>query len=124
VQTILRRAGKLKQEEVLSFNNGQLQINIPRYQVEVGGKEVELTPIEFKLLVGMARSPGRVYSRLELLEKVQPDMYEGYERSIDVHIKNLRKKIEQNTKNPNFIITVFGMGYKFGGKPHATYPKS
>lgn len=121
VQAILRRVGKYSQQDELSFNNRELIINLPRHEVSVGGKQAELTPIEFKLLVGMAKNPGRVYSRLDLLEKVQDDYYEGYERSIDVHVKNLRKKIEQDTKNPSYILTVFGVGYKFGGKADASY---
>jgi len=66
--------------------------------------------------VAIAEHPGRVYSRLDILEKLQNESYEGYERSIDVHIKNLRKKVEHDTKNPEYVLTVFGMGYKFGGK--------
>ena len=76
-----------------------------------------MTPIEYKLLTNMAVNPGRVYSRMDLLEKIQDEgmYYEGYERSVDTHIKNLRKKIELDSRQPDFILTVFGMGYKFGG---------
>lgn len=83
----------------------------------VKGQDVILTPIEYKLLTNMALNPGRVYSRMDLLEKIQDEgmYYEGYERSVDTHIKNLRKKIELDSRQPTFILTVFGMGYKFGG---------
>src|SRR5699024_11486713 len=79
---------------------------------------IPLTPIEYKLLIAMASYPGRVYSRLDLLEKIQDDgsYFEGYERSVDTHIKNLRKKIETDSRHPEFILTVFGMGYKLDRK--------
>ncbi|MGF7184127.1 DNA-binding response OmpR family regulator [Desulfitispora alkaliphila] len=121
IQAILRRTQRLTEKDRLSFNNGALIIDLPRYQAFMEKEELELTPIEFKLLAGMAKYPGRVYTRSDLLEKVQQDTYEGYERSIDVHIKNLRKKVEKNSKKPEYIITVFGIGYKFGGKPDVTH---
>ncbi|MGO4889664.1 response regulator transcription factor [Anaerobacillus sp. MEB173] len=116
IEAILRRTRKEVQGDLYSFNNGQLNINHVSHEVKVRDQIVSLTPIEYKLLVGMAKYPSRVYSRLDLLEKVQNESYEGYERSIDVHIKNLRKKIEVNSKEPEYILTVFGIGYKFGGK--------
>lgn len=122
VEAILRRTKQQSDKERLSYNNHELTIETLKKEVHVSGEAVTLTPIEFKLLVSMAKFPGRVYSRLDLLEKVQEDSYEGYERSIDVHIKNLRKKIEKDTKNPDYILTVFGMGYKFGGKLDVSKP--
>jgi DNA-binding response OmpR family regulator len=74
---------------------------------------MELTPTEFNLLVALAEQPGRVFSRLQLLEASQGTAYEGYERTIDAHIKNLRAKIEPNPKKPQYIETVFGIGYRF-----------
>lgn len=115
IQAILRRTIGLSQKDLISFNHGDLIIDIPRNEVKARGNSTPLTPIEFKLLTVMAKHPGRVYSRLDLLENIQNDNYEGYERSIDVHIKNLRKKVEKDTKNPEFVLTVFGLGYKFGG---------
>lgn len=116
VEAILRRTMQGSNKGLLSFNNQQLSIDLLKKEVQVKGNAITITPIEFNLLVAIAEYPGRVYSRLDILEKVQNESYEGYERSIDVHIKNLRKKIEQDTKKPEYIITVFGMGYKFGGK--------
>lgn len=116
VEAILRRTKQGNSRDVLSYNNKDLVIDILKKEVLVRGGNVTLTPIEFKMLVGMAKYPGRVYSRLDLLEKVQNESYEGYERSIDVHIKNLRKKVERDSKKPEYVLTVFGMGYKFGGK--------
>lgn len=117
VQAILRRVKKTEKVERIEFNNKQLAIDLSKKEVTVKGRDVILTPIEYKLLTNMALNPGRVYSRLDLLEKIQDEgmYYEGYERSVDTHIKNLRKKIELDSRQPAFILTVFGMGYKFGG---------
>ena len=117
VQAILRRVKKTEKVQLLEFNGKKLVVDIVKKEVRVNGEYVTLTPIEYKLLTNMAENPGRVYSRMDLLEKIQDEgmYYEGYERSVDTHIKNLRKKIEQDTRQPDFIVTVFGMGYKFGG---------
>jgi DNA-binding response OmpR family regulator len=74
---------------------------------------VELTPTEFDLLATLAENPGRVFSRMQLLDKIQGYAYEGYERTIDAHVKNLRQKIERDAKHPRYILTVYGLGYKF-----------
>ena len=117
VQAILRRVKKADKVERLEFNDSKLSIDLVKKEVTINGEYVTLTPIEYKLLTNMAVNPGRVYSRMDLLEKIQDEgiYYEGYERSVDTHIKNLRKKIESDTRQPDFILTVFGMGYKFGG---------
>lgn len=117
VQAILRRVKKTEKVERLEFNSRKLVIDFIKKEVTANGDNIALTPIEYKLLTNMAVNPGRVYSRMDLLEKIQDEgmYYEGYERSVDTHIKNLRKKIEQDSRQPDFIVTVFGMGYKFGG---------
>jgi DNA-binding response OmpR family regulator len=117
VQAILRRVKKTVKVERIEFNHKQLAIDLSKKEVTVKGQDVILTPIEYKLITNMALNPGRVYSRMDLLEKIQDEgmYYEGYERSVDTHIKNLRKKIELDSRQPMFIFTVFGMGYKFGG---------
>jgi DNA-binding response OmpR family regulator len=117
VQAILRRVKKTEKVELLEFNRKKLVIDLIKKEVTVNGDYITLTPIEYKLLTNMAVNPGRVYSRMDLLEKIQDEgmYYEGYERSVDTHIKNLRKKIELDSRQPDFIVTVFGMGYKFGG---------
>ncbi|MFC4799948.1 response regulator transcription factor [Neobacillus sp. GCM10023253] len=119
VQAILRRVKKTEKVDRLEFNRRKLAINLEKKEVTVNGQYITLTPIEYKLLTNMAGNPGRVYSRMDLLEKIQDEgiYYEGYERSVDTHIKNLRKKIETDSRQPEFIMTVFGMGYKFGGVP-------
>lgn len=117
VQAILRRVKKTEKVERLEFNGRKLVIDLIKKEVTANGDNITLTPIEYKLLTNMAVNPGRVYSRMDLLEKIQDEgmYYEGYERSVDTHIKNLRKKIELDSRQPDFIVTVFGMGYKFGG---------
>jgi len=84
-----------------------------RHAVTVAGEPVELTPTEFELLRAMAAEPGRAFSRMELLDAAQGEAYEGYERTIDTHVKNVRNKIEPDSKSPRYIITVYGVGYKF-----------
>lgn len=96
-----------------------LEINMDAHFVQRGGAVIELTPTEFKLLAALAEQPGRVFSRLQLMEISQGGTYavlEGYERSIDAHIKNLRAKLEHNPKEPVYIETVFGIGYRFNHK--------
>ncbi len=81
--------------------------------VQVGGRPVDLTPSEFEILAALMASPGRAFSRLDLLERTSGDAYEGYERTIDVHIRNLRAKIEPDPGTPQYVQTVYGMGYRF-----------
>jgi len=111
VRAVLRRAqGEISPPAVLRV--GDLVIDLERREVRVGDREVRLTPTEFELLTAMARHPGRVFTRLQLLERIQGAAYEGYERTIDAHIKNLRQKIEPDPRNPQYILTVYGVGYK------------
>lgn len=91
-----------------------LEIDIEAHSVRRGGKTIELTPTEFNLLAAMVSQPGRVFSRLQLLEISQGSAFEGYERTIDAHIKNLRGKLEINPRQPQYIETIFGVGYRFG----------
>jgi DNA-binding response OmpR family regulator len=112
VRAVLRRAGSAQAvAQVLHVSD--LEIDLSSHMVARQGEAVELTPTEFNLLAVMAAQPGRVYSRLQLLEAAQGSAYEGYERTIDAHIKNLRAKIEPDPKNPRYIETVFGVGYRF-----------
>jgi two-component system OmpR family response regulator len=98
--------------ELLTFDDGALEIDTVQHEVRRKGEPVELTPNEYKLLQTLARYPGRVYSRFELINHVQGYEYEGYERTIDAHVKNLRKKIEPDPKHPRYVETVFGAGYR------------
>jgi DNA-binding response OmpR family regulator len=114
VRAVLRRTQgtEIPLVEVLSFDGGALEIDTVRREVRRGGEPVELTPNEYRLLVTLARYPGRVYSRFELINHVQGYEFEGYERTIDAHVKNLRKKIEPDPKHPRYVETVFGVGYR------------
>lgn len=112
VRAILRRT-KEKQSAEPILRVADIEIDPTAYSVRRAGKAIELTPTEFNLLVTLASQPGRVYSRLQLLEATQGVAYEGYERTIDAHIKNLRAKLEKDPKNPQYIETVFGVGYRF-----------
>ena len=114
VRAILRRSGGTDTPlvEKLSFDDGRLVIDTVEHEVLVEGKPVDLTPNEYKLLVTLARYPGRVYSRYELINHVQGYDFEGYERTMDVHVKNLRRKIEPDPRHPQYVETVFGSGYR------------
>ncbi len=114
VRAILRRtqATDLPLVDKFSFHNGALQIDTTTREVHVDGALVDLTKNEYRLLVTLAQFPGRVYSRYELISRVQGYDYEGYERTIDAHVKNLRKKIETDSRHPRFVQTVFGAGYR------------
>jgi DNA-binding response OmpR family regulator len=114
VRAVLRRTQGVEAPlvEVLSFDDGELEIDTVQHEVRREGRTVDLTPNEYRLLVTLARYPGRVYSRFELVNHVQGYDYEGYERTIDAHVKNLRKKIEPDPKHPRYVETVFGVGYR------------
>ena len=117
VRALLRRvhADSEPQREVLEF--GDLTIDVSGHKVLVKGEEVDLTASEFKLLTTLSRYPGRVYSRMELVEKVLGYDFEGYERTIDSHVKNLRAKIGDNPRNPKWLHTVHGVRMRAAGLP-------
>jgi two-component system, OmpR family, alkaline phosphatase synthesis response regulator PhoP len=112
VKTVLRRvdsaqaAGDVRQID-------DLTIDVLRMKVTRGRATIELTTTEFQLLAALARHPGRVFTRAQLLDAVRGDAVESFERAIDTHVKNIRRKIEPDTRNPRYILTVYGIGYKF-----------
>ena len=112
IRAVLRRAEKSAAASSALLRVGELMLDRDSRLVAAGGNTVELTPSEFDLLATMMASPGRVFSRLDLLDKLQGDAYEGYERTIDVHIRNLRTKIETDPRNPRYVQTVYGIGYR------------
>ena len=118
VEAVLRRSGDPATPST-SFEGGSLVIDRDAREVRVRAEPVELTRSEFDLLHALASHPGRVFSRFELITKVQGYDYEGYERTIDAHVKNLRRKLGEDSKHPRFVLTVTGVGYKFGVKPDA-----
>ena len=112
VRALLRRAEPATEaRKVIRLID--LEIDQESHTVRRSGELVELTPTEFNLLVALVGQPGRAFTRLQLLEASQGTAYEGYERTIDAHIKNLRAKLEPDPKNPRYIETVFGVGYRF-----------
>jgi len=112
VRAVLRRSGNSVATPKI-LRAADIEINLDAYSVNRSGEVIELTPTEFGLLAAMAAQPGRAFNRLQLLEATQGSAYEGYERTIDAHIKNLRAKLEPNPKKPRYIETVFGIGYRF-----------
>lgn len=117
VQAILRRMSDeaYSLSDQLSFNHGDLVIDSLRHEVRKAGEPVALTPIEFKILASLGKYPTKVFTREELITLALEDDYQGNDRVIDSHIKNIRQKIEDDTRDPLYILTVHGVGYKFGG---------
>ena len=112
VRSVLRRSEAAKAPSDL-IRSGDVELIVPSMELTIAGKRIELTPTEFQLLATMARQPGRVFSRAQLLNAVHGDAGEPFERAIDAHIKNLRRKIEPDAHNPRYLLTVFGVGYRF-----------
>ena len=112
VRAVLRRATATPMTPSI-LRVGDLEIDLDSHIVSSQGAAIDLTPTEFNLLATLAAQPGRAFTRLQLLETTQGNAYEGYERTIDAHIKNLRAKIEKDAKAPQYIETVFGIGYRF-----------
>jgi DNA-binding response OmpR family regulator len=116
VRVVLRRMENMSiAPEIL--HAADLTLDLPRMRVSVEGREIEeLTPTEFALLAEMARYPGRVFTRSQLLEAIHGVAFESYERAIDAHIKNIRHKVEPRPPEPQYVLTVYGIGYKFSDK--------
>ena len=112
VRAVLRRSeGARTPAEHLQV--GAVELDVPRMRVDVAGRRVELTPTEFQILAVMARQPGRVFTRAQLLDAVHGVAFESYERAIDAHVKNIRRKLEPDPRAPRYVLTVFGVGYRF-----------
>ncbi len=112
VRAVLRRVQGPRAPEDERLTVGGLALDAARHTVTMGGKPVDLTPTEFEILRALMREPGRVFTRLQLLEAATGEAYEGYERTIDTHIKNMRRKIEDEPSSPGYLLTVHGVGYK------------
>ncbi len=115
IRAVLRRLQKSQNEPDL-LRVADIVLDRTSVTVKVSGRLVELTKSEFELLAAFMTAPGQVFSRLDLLDRVAGDSYEGYERTIDVHIRNLRTKLEPDPKHPKYIETVYGMGYRFAAE--------
>jgi DNA-binding response OmpR family regulator len=116
VRAVLRRVGR-EQADAEVLRAADITLDRTRRLVTAGGRPVDLTPSEFDLLSAFLVAPGRAYTRAELLDRLQGDAYDGYERTIDVHIRNLRTKIEPDPSKPRYVETVYGVGYRFAAEP-------
>ncbi|MGL5634298.1 MAG: response regulator [Sarcina sp.] len=116
VKAVLKRTEKCAEKEVLRFNDDELVIKSKSHEVFIKDKPVMLTATEYKILLNLAKNPKRVYSREQLLLLALGDENDSYDRVIDTHVKNLRSKIEEDSKKPKYIVTVYGVGYRFEGQ--------
>jgi DNA-binding response OmpR family regulator len=116
VRAVLRRAEARDSADDL-LRIGDLELDLGRMLVTVAGRRVELTPTEFQLLAAMARQPGRVFTRSRLLDAVHGVAFESYERAVDAHVKNIRRKLEPDPRAPRYLLTVFGVGYRLSDDP-------
>jgi DNA-binding response OmpR family regulator len=113
VRAVLWRTQKAQAGGPEVLRVADVEVDVPRMRVSVGGRPVELTPTEFQLLAALVREPGRVFTRGQLLDAVHGVAFESYERAIDAHVKNLRKKLEPTPGRPRYLLTVHGVGYRF-----------
>ena len=112
VRAVLRRSERpVAASDIVSA--GEVTLDIPRMRVTVDERVIELTPTEFQLLATLAREPGRVFTRSQLLDAVHGVAFESYERAIDAHVKNIRRKLEPDPAHPRYLLTVYGVGYRF-----------
>lgn len=116
VNALFRRIESDKNTSNLIYNDGRLSIDYDKRVVKINNEEVPFTPNEFNILYALAVNKGKVLTREQLIDKIFGADFDGYDRTVDVHIKNIRKKIEEDTKNPKYIVTVMKVGYKFGGE--------
>jgi two-component system alkaline phosphatase synthesis response regulator PhoP len=112
VRAVLRRASTQPSDDEL-IRAGEVTLDVPKRRVSVGGENVDLTATEFELLATLARRPGRVFTRAQLLDAVRGVAFESYERAIDAHVKNIRRKIEPDPRRPRYLLTAYGVGYRF-----------
>jgi len=110
IRAVLRRHSGNPEDEVIRA--GDLLLDLPRMRASVDGRAVSLTATEFQLLATLARQPGRVFTRSQLLDAIHGLAFESYERAIDAHVKNIRRKLEPNPRAPRYLLTVYGVGYR------------
>jgi two-component system alkaline phosphatase synthesis response regulator PhoP len=116
IRAILRRVDR-QDEPGDRIEVAGVSIDVARMKVEVDGRTVELTPTEFQLLLTLARQPGRIFTRAQLLDAIHGLAFESYERAIDAHVKNVRHKLEPDPRRPRYVLTVYGVGYRFAEEP-------
>ncbi len=113
VRAVLRRADGAREAGVEVIRAGDVTLDVPRMRVTAGTRDVELTASEFQLVAALARQPGRVFTRAQMLDALQGAAIESYERAIDTHVKNIRRKLEPDPRQPRYLLTVHGVGYRF-----------
>lgn len=120
IEAVLRRSSNdlIPLYNKTSFNHGDLEIDFESHSIKKNRIEINLTPNEFKILAALIKFPSKVFTREDLINVALGDEFEGYDRAVDSHIKNIRQKIENDPKNPAYILTIYGIGYKFGGESH------
>ncbi|HEY4026200.1 MAG TPA: response regulator transcription factor [Candidatus Dormibacteraeota bacterium] len=118
VRAVLRRAEGLRHLTDVVRVGEDVELDVPRMETRVAGRRVDLTRTEFQLVATMARQPGRVFTRAQLLDAVRGVAVDSYERAIDAHVKNIRRKIEPDPRSPRYLLTVFGVGYRFAEPGH------
>nr|WP_320025406.1 response regulator transcription factor [uncultured Acetobacterium sp.] len=118
IEAVLRRSSDdlVPLYNKASFNGGDLEVDFESHIIKKNQIEINLTPNEYKLLAALIKYPSRVFTREDLIRVALGDEFEGYDRAVDSHIKNLRQKIENDPKNPVYVLTIYGIGYKFGGR--------
>ena len=117
VRAVLRRADSMRRPADVIRVGSDVELDVPRMDVKIAGRRADLTKTEFQILATMARQPGRIFTRAQLLDAVKGVAFESYERAIDAHIKNIRRKIEPQPGRPKYVLTVFGVGYRFAEPP-------
>ena len=117
VRAVLRRAEGMRRRADVIRVGADVELDVPRMDVRIAGRRVDLTKTEFQILSTLARQPGRIFTRAQLLDAVKGVAFESYERAIDAHIKNIRRKIEPQPGRPQYVLTVFGVGYRFAEPP-------
>jgi DNA-binding response OmpR family regulator len=116
IRAVLRRSERAADPgDVIAV--GGVTLDVPRMRVEVDGRAVDLTATEFQLVATMARQPGRIFTRSQLLDAVRGVAFDSYERAIDAHVKNIRRKLEPYPRQPRYVLTVYGVGYRFADRP-------
>jgi DNA-binding response OmpR family regulator len=116
IRAILRRVDR-QDDPGDRIEVGEVSIDVARMRVAVASRIVDLTPTEFQLLTALARQPGRIFTRSQLLDSIHGLAFESYERAIDAHVKNLRRKLEDDPARPRYVLTVYGVGYRFAEEP-------
>ena len=118
IEAVLRRSSDdpVPLYNKTAFNNGDLEVDFESRTIKKNLAEINLTPNEFKILGALIKYPNKVFTREDIINVALGDEFEGYDRAVDSHIKNIRQKIESDPKNPVYVLTIYGVGYKFGGK--------